>query len=179
MDKKALRAEIRAQKRAMTQAQIDTASQALGELLRAEACYQKAKSIYGYLSYNQEVRTLPILAAAQRDGKRVAVPKVYGDEMKFIWLDDLSAIAPGAYGIPEPTADGPVAEDPSALMLMPGLAFDPQGHRCGYGGGFYDKFLAREPHPTVALCYDFQMYPHLDTDEYDIPVDLVLWAPVK
>lgn len=179
MDKKALRAEIRAQKRALTPAQIDSASRALGALLRAEACYQTAKSIYGYLSYNQEVRTLPILAAAQKDGKRVAVPKVYGDEMKFIWLDDLSAIAPGAYGIPEPVADGPLAEDPEALMLMPGLAFDPQGHRCGYGGGFYDKFLAREPHPTVALCYDFQMYPHLDTDEYDIPVDLVLWAPVK
>lgn len=179
MDKKALRAEIRAQKRALTQAQIDSASQALGALLRAEACYQNARSIYGYLSYNQEVRTLPILAAAQKDGKRVAVPKVYGDEMKFIWLDDLSAIAPGAYGIPEPVADGPLAEDPGALMLMPGLAFDPQGHRCGYGGGFYDKFLAREPHPTVALCYDFQMYPYLDTDEYDIPVDLVLWAPVK
>ena len=179
MDKKKLRAEIRAKKRALTQAQIDSASRLLGELLRAEDCYQTAKSIYGYLSYNQEVRTLPILAAAQRDGKRVAVPKVYGDEMKFIWLDDLSAIAPGAYGIPEPMADGPLAEDPGALMLMPGLAFDPQGHRCGYGGGFYDKFLAREPHPTVALCYDFQMYPHLDTDEYDIPVDLVLWAPVK
>ena len=179
MDKKALRAEIRAQKRALTQAQIDSASRLLRELLRAEACYQNAKSIYGYLSYNQEVRTLPILAAAQRDGKRVAVPKVYGDEMKFIWLDDLSAIAPGAYGIPEPVADGPLAEDLGALMLMPGLAFDPQGHRCGYGGGFYDKFLAREPHPTVALCYDFQMYPHLDTDKYDIPVDLVLWAPVK
>ena len=93
MDKKALRAEIRAQKRALTPAQIDSASRALGALLRAEACYQNAKSIYGYLSYNQEVRTLPILAAAQRDGKRVAVPKVYGDEMKFIWLDDLSAIA--------------------------------------------------------------------------------------
>ena len=177
MDKKALRAQIRAKKRAMTQAQIDTASQALGELLRAEGCYQKAKSIYGYLSYNQEVRTLPILAAAQRDGKRVAVPKVYGDEMKFIWLDDLSAIAPGAYGIPEPVSDGPLAEDQTALMLMPGLAFDPQGHRIGYGGGFYDKFLAAEPHhPTLALCYEFQMLPKLEVEAHDIPVDTVLWA---
>lgn len=179
MDKKALRAEIRARKRAMTETQIVSASQTLGELLRDADCYKNAKSLYGYLSYNQEVRTLPILAAAQRDGKRVAVPKVYGDEMKFIWLDDLSAAAPGAYGIPEPVSDGPLAEDPGALVLMPGLAFDPQGHRCGYGGGFYDKFLAREPHPTVALCYDFQVLPHLDTDEYDIPVDLVLWAPVR
>ena len=70
-----------------------------------------------------------------------------------------------------------MADDPHALVLMPGLAFDPQGHRIGYGGGFYDKFLAREPeHPTVALCYDFQVLPRLETEEYDIPVDTVLWA---
>ena len=179
MDKAALRAEVRAKKPAMTEPQIEAASRALGELLRASDCYRKARSLYGYLSCNQEVRTLPILSAAQKDGKRIAVPKVCGSEMRFIWLDDLSAVAPGAYGIPEPVSDGPVAEDSSALLLMPGLAFDAQGRRCGYGGGFYDRFLAREPHPTVALCYDFQMYPHLDTDEYDIPVDLVLWAPVK
>ena len=70
-----------------------------------------------------------------------------------------------------------MAEDTSALVLMPGLAFDPQGHRIGYGGGFYDRFLSQEPeHPTVALCYDFQMLPLLETEEFDIPVDLVLWA---
>ena len=50
-------------------------------------------------------------------------------------------------------------------------------HRIGYGGGFYDKFLAAEPnHPTLALCYEFQMLPALDTEEHDIPVDTVLWA---
>ena len=114
---------------------------------------------------------------AQQDGKRVAVPKVFGDEMKFLWLDDLNAVAPGAYNIPEPIADGPEADDETALVLMPGLAFDPEGHRLGYGGGFYDKFLAAEPdHPTLALCYDFQMLPHLDTESYDIPVDRVLLA---
>ena len=83
----------------------------------------------------------------------------------------------GYSNIPEPIDDGPVARDETALVLMPGLAFDPQGHRIGYGGGFYDKFLSREPgHPTVALCYDFQVFPQLDTEEFDIPVDLVLWA---
>ncbi len=118
-----------------------------------------------------------MLSRALADGKRVAVPKVYGDEMKFILLSDLSQVAKGYAGIPEPIADGPVAADPTALVLMPGLAFDPEGHRLGYGGGFYDKFLAAEPdHPTLALCYDFQMLPHLDTESYDIPVDRVLWA---
>jgi 5-formyltetrahydrofolate cyclo-ligase len=97
--------------------------------------------------------------------------------MRFIYLDDLSKVEKGYAGIPEPVADEPVAEDTTALVLMPGLAFDPEGHRIGYGGGFYDRFLEKEPnHPTVALCYDFQMLPELKTEEFDIPVDLVLWA---
>ena len=97
--------------------------------------------------------------------------------MRFIFMEDLSLVEKGYANIPEPIADGPVADDETALVLMPGLAFDPQGHRIGYGGGFYDKFLAEEPdHPTLALCYDFQMMDKLETEEHDIPVDYVLWA---
>ena len=177
MDKQTLRAHIRAQKRAMTNEQIEEASVRLGALFVESDLYKQAKTIYGYLPYNQEVRTVPMLQRALDDGKRVAVPKCYGDEMRFIYLDDLSAVEKGYCGIPEPIADEPIADDPTALVLMPGLAFDPQGHRIGYGGGFYDKFLASEPdHPTLALCYAFQMQEHLETEEFDIPVDCVLWA---
>lgn len=177
MDKRELRAMIRTQKRAMTNEMITEKSRVLGALFAESEAYRNARSIYGYLPYNQEVRTVPMLERAIRDGKRVAVPKVFGDEMKFIWLDNLERVEKGYSGIPEPIDDGPVADDPNALVLMPGLAFDREGHRIGYGGGFYDKFLATEPeHPTVALCYDFQILEHLDTEAFDIPVDLVLWA---
>ena len=162
MEKKDLRAFVRAKKRAMTPAQVEAASARLAQQLFRHPAYQAARSLYGYLSYNQEVRTAAILRRAQQDGKRVAVPKVFGDEMKFLWLDDLSAVAPGAYNIPEPVAD------------------DPEGHRCGYGGGFYDKYLAAHPkHVTLALCYGFQMFSHLDTDAFDIPVQYVISAPVE
>ena len=177
VNKKELRQQIRIQKRAMTEAQIEEKSRVLGEKFRACPQYAAAKTIYGYLPYNQEVRTVPMLRQALLDGKQVAVPKVFGDDMKFILLPDLNAVAKGYAGIPEPIADGPEADDPHALVLTPGLVFDPRGHRIGYGGGFSDKFLSREPkHPTVALCYDFQVLPELETEEFDIPVDLVLWA---
>ena len=177
MDKKELRQRIREQKRAMTEEQIVCASQKLAEKFLATEAYQKAKTIYGYLPYNQEVRTVPILQQALKDGKQVAVPKVYAEQMRFILLSDLSQVEKGYAGIPEPIADGPVATDPTALVLMPGLAFDPQGHRIGYGGGFYDRFLEQEPnHPTVALCYHFQMLERLETQDHDIPVDQVIWA---
>ena len=177
MDKKELRRTIRERKRAMTEEEIVSRSEKLGVLFSQSEAYKAAKTIYGYLPYNQEVRTVPMLEQALKDGKRVAVSKVYGDEMKFLYLDDLSQVEKGYAGIPEPIADGPVADDDTALVLMPGLAFDPAGHRIGYGGGFYDKFLAAEPnHPTLALCYEFQMLPELHTEEHDIPVDTVLWA---
>ena len=177
MDKTQLRKQIREKKRAMTPAEIEQASAKLAELFYASEQYRQAKTVYGYLPYNQEVRTVPMLEKALADGKKVAVPKVYGDEMKFIYLNDLSKVEKGYSGIPEPIADDPVADDPTALVLMPGLAFDREGHRIGYGGGFYDKFLSVEPnHPTLALCYEFQVLPHLETEEFDIPVDCVLWA---
>ncbi|MCQ2419868.1 MAG: 5-formyltetrahydrofolate cyclo-ligase [Clostridia bacterium] len=177
MEKQELRRMMREKKRAMTEEEINRQSAVLAERFFAHPAYKQATAIFAYLSYNQEVRTAAILEQAQRDGKRVAVPKVFGEEMKFLWLDDLTAIAPGAFHIPEPIADGPEAEDETALVLMPGLAFDPQGRRCGYGGGFYDKFLAaHRQHPTLALCYDFQLLPELKTDAHDLPVDYVIAA---
>ena len=177
MNKTQLRAWIRQQKRAMTAQQIEKASRQLGEKFAACQQYIQAKTIYGYMPYNQEVRTVPMLEQAMKDGKQVAVPKVYGDTMRFILVTDLTAMEKSEFGIPEPIADGPVADDPNALVLMPGLAFTAKGDRMGYGGGFYDKFLEQEPeHHTIALCYDFQMFDHLETEDHDIPVDTVLWA---
>lgn len=177
MNKQELRRAIRERKRAMTEEEIVERSNTLAEKFYNSPAYQAASTIYGYLPYNQEVRTVPMLQRALDEGKRVAVPKVYGEEMRFIYLEDLTQVSKGYAGIPEPIADAPVADDQRALVLMPGLAFDPQGHRIGYGGGFYDRFLAQEPHhPTLALCYEFQMQAHLDTEEFDIPVDTVLWA---
>lgn len=175
MNKSELRRMIRDRKRTMTETQIVEASRQLGEKFAACEQYRNAKTIYGYMPYNQEVRTVPMLERAMAEGKQVAVPKVYGDTMKFILVTDLTQMEKSDYGIPEPVADGPVAEDPTALVLMPGLAFTAAGDRMGYGGGYYDKFLSAEPnHPTVALCYDFQLLESLPTEQYDIPVDLVL-----
>ena len=177
MDKKLLRQSIKQKKREMTAEQIESASARLGQMLSECDLYQQAETVYFYLPYNQEVRTVPMVQRAFEEGKRVAVPKIYGDEMRFIYISDFTGIEKSSCGIPEPVADGPVADDLTALVLMPGLAFDKQGNRVGYGGGFYDKFLQAEPnHPTVALCYDFQLFDKLETDDYDIPVDLVLWA---
>ena len=177
MTKKELRDRIRALKRAMSPEEITEKSALLTRNFLETEHYRNAKTIYAYVSYNQEVRTLPILEQALRDGKRVAISKCYGDDMRFIFTEDLTRITKSHCGVPEPIDDEPVADDETALVLMPGLAFDLRGHRIGYGKGYYDKFLASEPlHPTVALCFDFQVLDHVDTDPYDVAADLVLWA---
>ncbi len=176
MDKKALRREIGEKKRALSEAQIEARSRVLADRLFAAEQYRQCKSLYAYLSFNQEVRTSPIIKRAWADGKRVAVPKGIGRDMVFIWIDSFDNLAPqGAFHIMEPIGDGPVAGDETALILMPGLAFDPNGHRVGYGGGYYDRFLEKEPdHPLVALCYDFQLVDHLEVEAHDVPVDVVI-----
>jgi 5-formyltetrahydrofolate cyclo-ligase len=94
-----------------------------------------------------------------------------------VYITDLSQVEKGFCGIPEPVFDEPIAQDKTALVLMPGLAFDREGHRLGYGGGYYDKYFCNEPeHPMVALCYSFQMVDKLETEAFDIPVDLVICA---
>ena len=99
MNKQELRRAIRERKRAMTLEEIEARSAVLAEKFAQSDAYKAAKTIYGYLPYNQEVRTVPMLARALAEGKKVAVPKVYGDEMKFIYLDDLTHVAKGS-GIP-------------------------------------------------------------------------------
>ena len=175
MDKKALRQQIKEMKKAMSEAEIENASLALAEKFFACQQYKQAKTVYGYLPYNQEVRTVSILQKALDDGKRVAVPKVYGDEMRFIYLTDLSQVEKGYCGIPEPVADEPVADDPTALVLMPGLAFDPAGHRIGYGGGFYDRYLEMYPNmKKIAFAFEFQIFEQVPYEEFDIKPEKII-----
>lgn len=131
--------------------------------------YQKAEVIYAYMDCRHEVETRDLIQAAWKAGKRVAVPKVKGQEMQFYYIssfqDDLEA---GSFGIQEPKEQNPAREE-HALLLMPGVAFDGECHRVGYGGGFYDRFL--ETHPrltTLALAFEFQVKEAVPFEEFDI-----------
>ena len=84
---------------------------------------------------------------AWADGKEIAVPKVQGLDMIFYKLTDFAQLEPGYYGIPEPVS-GEIVQWEDALMIMPGVAFDRQNHRVGYGGGFYDRYLEKHPGKT-------------------------------
>lgn len=176
MTKQQLRRWIRQQKEAMPESEIERRSQLLVTRLEKEPVYRRASVVYGYYPFNQEVFLLPLLENALAQGKQVALPRVTDGQMQFFFIHSLADTVPGYRGIREPAPFCSPAKDPTALVILPGLAFDRFGNRLGYGGGFYDRFLSREPeHPTIALCYDFQMVEHWETDQYDRPAGRVLW----
>ena len=169
-----MRCAIRNRKQSLSAAEISRRSHLLCQLVLQTDAYRKAKTICGYLPFNQEVDLTPLLRQALEDGKQIALPKCRNREMFFVLMSSLSAIQYTAFGVPEPMADGPVLCDETALIIVPGLVFDRFGYRIGYGGGYYDRFLSQEPnHPTIGLCYDFQLTDWLEPDDHDMPVDTV------
>ena len=158
----------------MTPEDVCSRSETLCRLVLQTDAYVQAKTIYGYLPFNQEVDLTSLLQQALADGKQVALPKCRGREMDFILVSDLSRVQSSRFGAPEPIDDAPIAHDRTALVIMPGLVFDRNGNRVGYGGGYYDRFLAKEPdHPSIGLCFDFQFLEQLEPGPLDIPADIV------
>ena len=136
--------------------------------------FVKAKHILAYADYNHEVMTRYIIEEAWKAGKEVAVPKVVGKDMVFYRLTDFSQLEPGYFGIPEPVR-GEIVKWEDALMVMPGVAFDPENNRVGYGGGFYDRFLEKHPDITrLAVAFDFQILDLVPTEPTDICPQIIV-----
>ena len=176
MTKKEIRKSIKAQKEQLTKEQIRENSHKITRLLLAEDCYKKADVIYPYIAYNQEILTDEMIEDAWKSGKKVAVPRVIDDHMEFFYITSFDDLELGYCDIPEPKTTA-VAEDQNILILMPGLAFDRNFNRIGYGGGFYDRYLdtkSDRKFTKVAFAYDFQLLEHVETEEHDYKIDALI-----
>lgn len=130
--------------------------------------------IYCYANYNGEAGTLHIMEEAWKLGKNVWLPKVEGNEMNFYLVENKDDLKPGAYGILEPVGTQ-MADGKDGLMIMPGVAFDEECHRIGYGGGFYDKYLKKHPDlHAVAIAFELQMYHELPCEEHDMKPEKIV-----
>ena len=112
-------------------------------------------------------------------GKSVWFPRVEGSEMNFYLVEQKEDLQPGAYGILEPTGEYK-ADGYDGLLIMPGVAFDEECHRIGYGGGFYDKYLEKHPDlHTIAVAFELQMYRELPFEEHDIKPEKLLQKSIS
>ncbi len=133
------------------------------------------KSIYCFYSTEEEPDTTELMQSLLISGRKVACPRVEKGEINFYYINALTDCCPGFRGICEPVKGCAKAEDKDALVILPGLAFSLKGGRIGYGGGYYDRFLAREPaHSTVALAYAFQVLDSLPCNDDDVRVEYII-----
>ena len=177
MTKNELRTIMKRRRRSLSATRILCYSAIVTDKLLHEDVYRDADTILGYYSVSAEVSMDYLFEQAWKDGKKVALPVCLpGHEMEFRYYTKETEMERGVCGNPEPS--GSEAVDPNkvkALIVVPGVSFDADGNRIGYGGGYYDRFLKKYPDiPRVMLAYEMQKTISIPFDSYDVPVDLVL-----
>jgi 5-formyltetrahydrofolate cyclo-ligase len=186
MKKKDIRDKIKRVLETYDGSAIERASDAIRNRLCASAWWKEAEVVLLYLSFRKEVITDPLLGNAIREGKVVGVPRVEGRDIRFCAIRSIASDCTlGRMGIREPRADAaPIGmkmlEGRRVLAVIPGRAFDRSKNRIGWGGGYYDRWIAsvraaRNIRLTaVALCLHDQLLEAIPHGPADQPVDVVV-----
>lgn len=149
------------------------------------------KTLFAYLSHGGEISVSALIAHALTRGTAVAAPRVAGKDLRFHRIDSADGpFIPGAFGIREPSERSPRLFPSSGSLiafpvtiLVPGLAFDREGHRLGRGAGYYDRFLEaflatfpdrRSEITVVGVCHSAQIVDSVPVESHDIGVDCLL-----
>ena len=145
----------------------------------AMAAYREAPLVLAYITYRDEFDTTALIERAWKDGKRVAVPVCDRGKLVFYEIETLEGMRIGSRGVlePDPAACTPVdsADFEGSICLVPGLVFDADGYRVGYGAGYYDTFLADYPGTKVGLVRTMRISSNpLPHDDHDVPMDLLV-----
>lgn len=180
MGKKELRKEIKRRFAALAKEEFSVKSAVVLEKLKALPEWNKAGTIFAFISMKDEIDTEEILREILNSGKKLAVPRIDGENLVFHLIESITeGLVPDCYGIPEPEASAPVAKPAgNDIMLIPGLAFDNGRNRLGRGKGFYDRYLASIPEAIsrIGICYDFQMVEAVPTEPHDRPLDMIIYG---
>lgn len=135
-----------------------------------------ARTVFVYLSYGSEPETHVLIRELLAWGIRVGVPvcDTKTHTMDAVALNAWEDLAPGAYGILEPQGGSVIPPDEIDLILVPGLAFDKEGYRLGYGGGYYDRYLQDFHGVSAGLAFSVCCTDTLPRGTFDLPVSHVL-----
>ena len=181
-----LRKQLKAQRAALDPAMRAEVDKRIAAHLLALDAWREASTVLTYLSFGSEVDTRTIIEHAWDAGKTVALPRCVPNTRLMSWhrVTSFDALCRSSLGVEEPADDPATLIDPAAcdptrtIALVPGLTFDAHGFRLGYGGGFYDTFLASFTGTSIGLCRATQLTSDLRAagmlEEHDLPVDLVM-----
>ncbi len=175
--KNKIRKEILALRKAMPICLLEEKSKKIAEKVIRHPKYQKAELVFAYIDAKGEVKTKDIVEHAWENGKRVAVPRVHGDIMKFYLISSYKDLEPGCFGIMEPKMSCTEVIDipENSVVIMPGVAFDREGNRIGYGKGYYDKYFSKDSNSyKIAIAFSMQMVAKIPANVFDIKADCVV-----
>lgn len=176
MDKNEVRQLIKAYRQKLTDEDVEMQSRLIIDRLKKSDIYKTSENVFLYISYNREVDTYMLLSQCFMDGKKVYAPKVLSKiDMEFYCIQDEHDLVSGYMGIMEPSDSCEKANTRDGLFIMPGLAFDYDFHRIGYGGGFYDRYLSIDnTFIKAALAFDFQLLESIPYEEHDLKPDYIV-----
>ncbi|MBR5219258.1 MAG: 5-formyltetrahydrofolate cyclo-ligase [Clostridia bacterium] len=177
LNKKELRHRLIEKRNNIPQRLRQEKSLKITEKILEHSALKKASTVFIYVSFGSEVDTLPLIKELFYLGKRVGVPLCNSDNhtMTVYEIKDLSQLKKGHYGILEP--DKSLKEIPKEdidLIIVPGVAFDKEGYRMGYGGGYYDRFLADFDGYTIGISFLECMENELPKGEFDRKVNEII-----
>ncbi|MBR5524413.1 MAG: 5-formyltetrahydrofolate cyclo-ligase [Clostridia bacterium] len=173
-----LRQKYRSLRQSMPQEIKVEKDSAIADKVRKLWQYENNNILLVYVSTSIEVDTFRIIRNALDDGKRVAVPRCIPDSrmMEFYYINSTDELAPGMFGVLEPTPnpDNLYNDRDGGLCLVPAFSYDWSGYRLGYGKGYYDRFLSRFCGNIVGICYSDCVQRTLPHGRYDRPVELLV-----
>ena len=154
-------------------------SKIIAEKFFNTAYYINSNNILIYYPFRSEIEVTIIIRQALKNKKNIILPRVHNQELKLFYVDNLKKqLERGAHGIMEPTTNlcRPAKISDIDLVIIPGVVFDKNLNRLGYGGGFYDRLLPLIPAGVkkIALCFDIQVVDSIPVSEHDIKVDLLI-----
>ena len=173
-----LRYFIKKKREALSVQRVNELSAAVLSKLTSLPEIQSAKSIHTYVAWQNEVRTHDFIKFCLVNGRRIIVPAVNIEThtLSHYEIHNISELSTGAFGILEPDRNicKKAALDKIDTVIVPGLAFDRKGHRLGYGGGYYDKFLKDISATKIALGFEFQVVDEIPTTRDDEKIDVLV-----
>jgi len=141
--------------------------------------YLNSKNIFIYYPCRSEIDTTIIIKKALKESKNIILPRVEGTLLNLYFINDIyTQLQEGSYKIMEPIPSSCTRADIADinLAIVPGIAFDRNLNRLGYGGGFYDKIIRNLPQniKKIALSFDIQIVPNIPVLDHDIKIDIII-----
>lgn len=178
-EKKILRNKILSIRDSLNRNEKEIMDNEIFNKLKNTELYKNARNIFIYISFSNEINTINIIKKALEDKKDVFIPKIYktNKSMKAIKLNSFDDLKKNSMGILEPIDDSKYIEKENIdLIVVPGVVFDKDCNRIGYGGGYYDRYLKDIAYKNnkVVLAYDLQVIDKIESEEHDIKVDYII-----